>query len=162
MKFEIKNRFSGDLIVEVEAKNWRFAVELAIKQNADLSFANLSFAKYADHALAQTLIVPDGDLIVWKKCCNNVLVKLLIPKEAKRSNATGRKCRAEYGEVLELIDLTDKRKKALVGISHYKNSVEYRVGETVKCDEWDEDRLNECSGGIHFFITRIEAENYSL
>ena len=37
---------------------------------------------------------------------------------------------------------------------------EYRVGETVRPDKWDENRFNECSNGIHFFITRIEAENY--
>ena len=31
MKFEIKNRWSGKLIFSVEAENWRFAVEAAIK-----------------------------------------------------------------------------------------------------------------------------------
>jgi hypothetical protein len=36
----------------------------------------------------------------------------------------------------------------------------YRVGETVQPDGWDEDRWNECSNGIHFFITRYEAENW--
>ena len=35
---------------------------------------------------------------------------------------------------------------------------EYKVGQTVCCDEWDDDRWNECSGGIHHFITRAEAE----
>lgn len=124
--------------------------------------ANLHGVKNAEEALAQTLIVPDGDIIGWKKCCNGVLAKLLIPKDAKRSSATGRKCRAEYVEVLELINLSNKRKKVSVGISDYDNSVEYRVGKTVECDEWDEDRFKECSNGIHFFITRIEAENYIL
>ena len=36
----------------------------------------------------------------------------------------------------------------------------YKPGERVRCHEWDEDRFEECSGGIHHFITRIEAENY--
>jgi len=31
----------------------------------------------------------------------------------------------------------------------------------VRCDKWDDDRWNECSGGIHFFLTRAEAEAYS-
>ena len=44
MKFEIKNRYSGKLIIAVEAESWRFAVELAIKQGADLRNANLSIA----------------------------------------------------------------------------------------------------------------------
>ena len=50
MKFEIKNRFSGELLIAVEAESWRFAVELAIEQGANLSSANLSYAdlRYAD------------------------------------------------------------------------------------------------------------------
>src|SRR3990167_4985107 len=44
MKFEIKNRWSGKLIFSVEAENWRFAVEAAIKSEANLSGANLSGA----------------------------------------------------------------------------------------------------------------------
>ena len=28
------------------------------------------------------------------------------------------------------------------------------------CHEWDDNRWNECSGGIHFFVNRIDAENY--
>jgi hypothetical protein len=36
----------------------------------------------------------------------------------------------------------------------------YQVGATVYPDSWDEDRWNECSHGIHFFITRKEAEEY--
>ena len=44
MKFEIKNRWSGELIFSVEAENWRFAVEAAIKAKANLSGANLSGA----------------------------------------------------------------------------------------------------------------------
>ena len=36
----------------------------------------------------------------------------------------------------------------------------YRVGEIVRVDNFDENRWNECSTGIHFFITRREAEQY--
>jgi len=53
MKFEIKHRYSGELIIEVEAESWRFAVEMAIKQganlrSADLSDADLSYANLSD------------------------------------------------------------------------------------------------------------------
>ena len=77
----------------------------------------------------------------------------MIGEKARRSNASGRKCRAEYVEVLEVIG-------AEVGISQHDNKTEYRVGKIVRCDKWNEDRWTECSGGIHFFLTRIEAENY--
>ena len=36
----------------------------------------------------------------------------------------------------------------------------YRVGELVSVDDFDEDRWNECSTGIHFFINRQEAVEY--
>ena len=129
---------------------------------ANLYGANLYGAKNGDLVKAQTVIVPEGDIIGWKKCLDNVIVKLLIPKEAKRSNATGRKCRAEYVEVLDLIYGNDKRKKVEKAISSHDKKTEYKKGETVKCDKWDEERFNECSGGIHFFITREEAEDYNI
>jgi hypothetical protein len=103
---------------------------------------------------AQLSIVPElGQFVGWKKCRNNVIVKLMIGKNAKRSNSTGRKCRAEYVKVLEVVG-------AEVGISQHDCTVEYRVGQIVRCDKWNEDRWVECGGGIHFFITRVEAENY--
>ena len=36
----------------------------------------------------------------------------------------------------------------------------YRVGEIVEVDNFDEDRFNECSTGIHFFIARESAVAY--
>ena len=44
MKFEIKNRWSGELIFSIETDNWRLAIEAAIKAEANLSEANLSKA----------------------------------------------------------------------------------------------------------------------
>jgi hypothetical protein len=81
-------------------------------------------------------------------------VKLRIPAEAKRSNATGRKCRAEFAEVLEVIGAEKG-----VSTNFAPHKITYRKGEVVRCDKWDEDRWNECSGGIHHYITRAEAEN---
>ena len=50
MKIEIKNRFTGSIIFSIETSSWRLAVEAAIKQGADLSYADLRFAdlSYAD------------------------------------------------------------------------------------------------------------------
>lgn len=36
----------------------------------------------------------------------------------------------------------------------------YKVGEMVYPDGFDDDRWNECSHGIHFFINKQEAINY--
>ena len=49
---------------------------------------------------------------------------------------------------------------AEVGVSKYDSTFTYKTGQWVRADKWDENRWEECSGGIHFFLTRIEAENY--
>jgi hypothetical protein len=129
-------------------------------READLRGANLCRAYLRDadlrgtKGLEETEIQPrEGEIIGWKKCRNGVLVKVLVPKDAKRSNATVRKCRAERVMVLEVIG-------AMVGTSKYDPHVLYEVGKIVQCDKWEEDRWIECGGGIHYFITREEAEGY--
>ena len=121
--------------------------------NADLCDANLRDANLTKLQKGQLSITPDGDLIGWKKCSGGVIVKLKIPSSARRSNSTGRKCRAEFVEVLEVFG-------AETGISSHDNKTIYSKGQTVRCDTWCEDRWIECAGGIHFFITRAEAEDY--
>jgi len=124
-------------------------------RSADLRYADLREVKNGDYAFSITMICPpEGAFIAWKKCANGVIVKLQIPTKAKRSNATGRKCRAEFVKVLEVIG-------AEKGLSLRDGETEYCKGNTVKCDKWDENRWEECSGGIHFFLTRIEAEEYN-
>src|SRR3990167_8710493 len=111
MKFEIKQRFTGKILFALETDSIKLCVEAAIKSGAnlygadlyranlsgaDLSGANLygadlSGAKNADLVMARTSILPDGDLIGWKKI-SNAIVKLRIPADARRSNATGRQC----------------------------------------------------------------------
>ena len=39
---------------------------------------------------------------------------------------------------------------------------EYRKGEIVYADEFDSNRWNECSHGIHFFVDRKRAVNYDI
>jgi hypothetical protein len=118
---------------------------------ANLSGADLSGAKVDPLAAARLSIVHEGDMVGWKKCRGDVLVKLLIPAGAARSNATGRKCRAEYATVVEVIG-------AAAGVSLYDSRTTYRAGELVRCDRWGPDRWAECAGGIHFYLTREEAE----
>ena len=121
---------------------------------ANLRGADLRGAKFDEkYMISLTSITPEGVLTGWKKCRNNIIVKLQIPAKAKRSNATGRKCRAEYVKVLEVYG--DE-----VEISQHNNATGYHKGKIVKCDKWDVNRWEECSGGIHFFITKEEAERY--
>ncbi len=91
---------------------------------------------------------------VFKKLREGIAV-LEIPLDALRSNASGRKCRASKAVVLALPD------GCKTGTSQHDPSLKYVVGQTVApTDKFDADRWNECAPGIHFFLTRIEAENY--
>ena len=122
-------------------------------RSANLSFANLSYAKNSTLMIARTRILPEGSLIGWKKCADGIIVKLRIPEKAKRSHAFGRKCRCEYAKVLDVIGAD-----IAYSTSDARTETEYRKGKVVKCDEWDEVWTQECAGGIHFYITKEEAE----
>ena len=138
-------------------------------RSADLIGADLHGANLSELIIAQTSILPDeGDIIGWKKAYVDntmpptpVIVKLLIPADAQRSNATGRKCRASTARVL---DLQDKQGNSLppdtTAYSEYDTDFTYKKGETVHVEDFDTNRWNECAPGIHFFITRIEAAEY--
>jgi len=126
---------------------------------ADLRGANLSGAKEVNPLIAAQLsILPAGKIIGWKKCQYSAIVKLEIGAKVKRSNATGRKCRAESAKVLAIFDYSGKPIGSAV--SKYDEAFTYQVGQVVSVPDFDEDRWNECSTGVHFFITREEAEDY--
>ena len=98
-----------------------------------------------------------GSFVAWKKV-NDHIVKLEIPEDAKRSSATTNKCRASKAMVLEIYNGNGK-KSDLTEIMSNRCWI-YKVGEMVYPDSWDDNRWNECSHGIHFFMSRREAANY--
>ena len=100
----------------------------------------------------------DGEFTAWKKV-NGKLVQLLIPADAMRSSATSTKCRCDKAKVVAITNLDGTNPiDAITG--HGYVETEYRVGEYVYPDSWDDDRWNECSHGIHFFINKQDAINY--
>ena len=101
-----------------------------------------------------------GEFVAFKKC-NGYIVELLIPADAKRCSATTRKCRASYAKVLSITTLSGEPVETdSVTNTAYSPNIVYKVGEFVYPDEFDDDRWNECSHGIHFFINRQEAVEY--
>ena len=140
-------------------------------QGADLRYASLYDANFdgarniPPSVIAKTSILPDeGDVIGWKQArdVNNapVIVKLLIPADAQRSNATTRKCRASKAKVLDIQNLGGESLDGVTANSKYDKDFIYRKGETVHVFDFDMNRWNECAPGIHFFITRQEAVEY--
>ena len=134
---------------------------------ADLSRANLSRANLSRANLSGAENVPfipyacpDFGMFIGFKKAHGHIVVLEIPKDARRLSATGRKCRCDKAKVLQIQNL-DGAESGLTEIaSDYSSEFIYRVGEVVSVPDFNENRWNECSQGIHFFINRQEAVDY--
>ena len=101
-----------------------------------------------------------GSFIGYKKCRNNLIVELEIPEDAYRCSATSKKCRCSKAKVLSITNLDGSESTSNVAVSKYDSSFVYRIGETVEVTDFDQNRWNECSTGIHFFINREDAVKY--
>ena len=136
-------------------------------RDADLSYANLGGANFRDADLRDAKNIPyiplecpsEGSFIGWKKI-NKIVIKLEIPEDARRSSATTKKCRFYKAKVLGFYDLNSTELNIDKIINNNYNTCEYIKGEMVYPDSFDEDRWNECSHGIHFFINKQDAINY--
>ena len=190
VKIQIKNRWTGSILFEYEKEDNTIKDTLieALKNDADLRDADLRDADLSDAYLSdadlrdaylrdaylrgadlrgakQIPYIPlacpsDGAFIGWKKV-GRYLVKLEIPEDAKRSSATTNKCRCDKAKVLDIICISDNSPIELQEITcfNYHKTI-YKVGEMVYPDSFDEERWNECSHGIHFFINKQDAINY--
>ena len=136
---------------------------------ADLSEADLSGADYIEKAknLFYPIACPEiGAFVGWKKAKvktsgHECIVKLEITEDAVRSSATGRKCRCSKATVLEIQDL-EGNVLGQAAVSDRDCNFSYIPGTVVSVLDFDENRWNECSTGIHFYITREEAVRHIL
>ena len=131
----------------------------AILEGANLSNTDLKNAKINFH-----IACPEkGSFIAFKKAgnnYNNYIVELLIPEDAKRCSATSRKCRCDKAKVLSITKIDGTSDGVDTVYSIYDETFAYKIGETVEVKDFDDNRWNECSTGIHFFLTRQEAVEY--
>ena len=127
--------------------------------NADLSSANLKDIKTNIHTIGYNLACPEEGSFIGYKKANGCIVKLLILEDAKRSSATTSKCRCNKAKVLDIENIETGKKVNEIN-SNYDINFIYRVGEIVHVDNFDNNRWNECSTGIHFFINKENAINY--
>ena len=133
---------------------------------ANLSRANLSRANVCEVKGLPPICCPEkGSFVGFKKCpglLGDCIVELEITEDALRSSATTRKCRCSKAKVLSITNLDGSPYDENRVFSKRDPSFEYAVGKTIEVSEFDTDRWNECSSGIHFFITREEAMRYTL
>lgn len=103
---------------------------------------------------------PDFGMFIGYKKASGYIVELEIPEDAKRLSATTRKCRCDKAKVLRILNFDRTVANVIEVKSNYDGKFIYKVGEIVSVDNFDEDRWNECSTGIHSFINFQEAVNY--
>ena len=128
-------------------------------RDADLRGADLRDANLCDAKGCYLSCPTEGSFIGWKKASGHI-VKLRIPEDARRSSATGHKCRCDKAYVMEIQNMDGtKATEDTVRADHDKNFV-YTVGATVEVPDFDDNRWSECAPGIHFFIDRRAAVEY--
>ena len=125
-------------------------------RDADLRGANLWGAENVNYPIA----CPEkGEFVGFKKV-RDYIVELKILEDALRCSATSRKCRCSKALVVSITNM-DGSYSGVKSVSSSRDfNFIYTVGETVEVEDFDENRWNECSTGIHFFITRQEAVDY--
>ena len=103
---------------------------------------------------------PDTGSFIGYKKANGYIVELEILSDARRCSATTRKCRCDKAKVLSIQNIDGSMPDIKKIKSSYDARFIYTVGEIVEEPNFDENRWNECSEGIHFFINRQEAVEY--
>ena len=126
-------------------------------RNADFRNACLSYAKNIPFI---PYVCPDFGMFIAYKKASGYIVELEIPEDAKRLSATTRKCRCDKAKVLRILNYDRTVAYVKEVRSNYDSSFKYKVGEFVSVDNFNDDRWNECSTGIHFFINFQEAVDY--
>ncbi len=127
---------------------------------AVLEFARLEEIEPDENTKWFRLYCPEkGAFLGYKKCVNNRLVQLLIPADAKRTSATRPSCRCSKAKVLTIksFDFKENYEEAW---SLVDENFVYRRGEWVEVKNFNEDRWMDSTTGIHFWLTREEAEAY--
>lgn len=132
--------------------------------NADLSNADLSnvilYGTNLDDAILDKkeqirkgLILKDK-MIGYKKCIDDIIVTLEIPKDAIVFSINNNKCRTNKAKVIEISD------GKTIAKSKFVENFIYELGHEIEIEDFDLSYNVECSTGIHFFRTREEAEKY--
>lgn len=127
---------------------------------AILEYANLEGIRSNEETQWFRLRPPEtGAFLGYKKCINDRLVQLLIPADAKRTSATLPSCRCNKAKVLTIksFDYTESFDEAW---SLVDENFEYKVGQWVEVKDFNEDRWQDSTTGIHFWMTREEAKGY--
>lgn len=100
------------------------------------------------------------DILVYKKLQDDKIATLKLVKGQTFQSKHFGKCRTDKALVVAITNIEDTEEYQ-TGISVYYDNCIYEVGKEVIADGYDK-TIEECSNGIHFFLTREKAEKYEL
>ena len=127
--------------------------------NADLSNANLYKTKLDEKETIRCGWLLKEDFRAFKKCRDDLIVELIIPKGSIVFSINNSKCRTNRAKVVSITDIDGKVTFDEVVSKQDKDFV-YKVGAELEIDNFNLMYNVECAEGIHFFRTREEAVNY--
>ena len=129
--------------------------------DANLSYAHLTSANLSGANLTDTIldekeqcrkgIVLTEPMIGYKKARGGKIITLEIPIGAKVFSINNNKRRTNKTKVIDMQGETELS-------SWFNTNFKYHVGDEIEIEDFDERYCVECGEGVHFFLTRKEAE----
>ena len=120
---------------------------------ADLEYANLTDTILDEKEQCRKGIVLTEPMIGYKKARGGKIITLEIPIGAKIFSINNKKRRTNKAKVIDMQGETE--------LSSIRNAdFKYHVGDEIEIKDFDERYNVECGEGIHFFLTREEAESF--
>ena len=159
MRSDIMRNISKEELNEILQKHKMWLNNDKGGERADLRGADLTSIETNMNTIGYNLACPEEGSFIGYKKANGCIVELLILEDSKRSSATTMKCRCDKAKVLDIEDIKTGLKVQVVR-SNYDFNFVYKVGEIVSVENFDNNRWDECSTGIHFFVNKENALNY--
>ena len=133
--------------------------------NADFREVDLRGANFSNTINFLINCPEEGSFIAYKKASTDVgipvIIVIRIEEDALRSSATSKMCRASKVTPLRFEDLKGNLLPEDTKVfSYYDNSFIYHIGKTIEVKNFDLNRWNKCSAGIHFFMNKHDAIHY--
>ena len=119
----------------------------------DLEYADLTDTILDEKEQCRKGIVLTEPIVGYKKASGGKIITLEIPVEAKVFSINNSKRRTNKVKVIDMQGETE--------LSSIRDNIfKYHVGDEIDITNFDERYNVECGAGVHFFLTREEAEKY--
>lgn len=122
-------------------------------EETEFEYSNLFRAYLDKKEKFRKGVILSKSIIGWKKCMNDIIVKLEIPKGAIVFCINGKKCRTNKAKVLSI-------SRDRIARSIHDNSFTYKVGKEIEIKDFNLMYNIECGSGIHFFKYKKDAKKY--